>query len=400
MINLKLFIYLMCWGALLSILSGCADDLEPGPFRQGEKPDRITSYEVNSIPGGAVITYDLPNNRDLRYVKAVFTLADGRVRENKSSTYKNSILIDGFAEAGDYDVTLYAVSVGDVNSDPTPLTITTLTPPYRMTLEKLKEDNNIQPTFGGIRLRFENVTEVPLAIHVLARNDEGGWERAHELYTRLPSGLINVRGYPDVEREFGVYITDRWNNVSDTLTGIYLPIFEQMMEKSRFSTHHLPTDTYQAHSNFRSIEALWDGADWVSSTIFHTAPGTGIPQHFTFNMGVKAELSRFVMHSRLNHEYAFNHPKRIELYGSNNPNPDGSWESWTLVGTFESIKPSGLPLGEKSNDDFNYARAGEEFEVEFQEEAYQYWRWRTMETWGGNSDVALGELTFYGRVIP
>lgn len=385
-------------GTLILFLAGCAEDIFPGPSRQGEKPERITQYEVTPISGGAVIKYELPQHRDLRYVKAVFTLADGKQRENKASIYKNEVVVDGFAEAGEYDVTLYAVGVGDVLSDPLPLKVPVLTPPYRMALEKLALAENIIPTYGGIRLFFENVTEAALAIHIIAKNDLGEWERGRDFYTRLPSGIINVRGYTAEDREFGVYITDRWNNMSDTLTGIYLPLHEEMMDKSLFSENNLTGDTWRNHTGYRTPSVLWDGADRVSSTIFHTEPGSGIPQHFTFSMGVKAELSRFLMYSRLQHEYRFNHPKVFELWGSNDPNPDGSWETWTLVGRFESIKPSGLPLGQESTEDINYARAGEEFDVEQQEEPYQYWRFRTLDTWGGNSDVALAELTFFGTV--
>lgn len=385
-------------GCLLLLSAACAENIEPGPNRQGEKPDPITQYNVVSIAGGAIITYDVPNNTDLRYVKAVFTLADGKVRENKASVYKNSITVDGFPEAGEYRVDLVTVAVGDVESEPTPIDVTVLTPPYRQTLKQLAEEGNITPTFGGIRLLFENETNAAIAIHVIAKTDEGQWERAHDYYTQLAAGVINVRGYPAQSRDFGIYITDRWNNRSDTLIGAYLPIHEVMMDKSKFREFNLPTDTWQAHTGFRTPSVLWDGNDWVATTIFHTAPGTGIPQHFTFDMGVKANLSRFLMYSRLDREYAFNHPKVFELWGSNDPAPDGSWESWTLIGTYNSIKPSGLPLGENTTDDINYARAGEEFDVEFQEESYRYLRWRTLDTWGGNSDVALGELTFFGTV--
>ncbi|SFC47374.1 protein of unknown function [Parapedobacter composti] len=395
---IKKFNYLLCWSWMGFQLLGCQEKLEPAPSRQGEKPAPVTTYEVVSIAGGAIITYELPNSRDLRYVKAVYTLADGKVRENRASIYQNRLMVDGFAAAGDYTVNLVAVGVGEVESDPTPLTITALTPPYLKTLESLTQEGNLDATFGGVRLRFENETEAPIVIHVLAKDDEGQWESARSFYTRLAGGVFNVRGYPAEEREFGVFITDRWNNRSDTLTGVFLPIFEEMMDKSLFGEHNLPGDTWQAHSGFRTPEVLWDGNDRVASTIFHTAPGTGMPQHFTFNMGVKATLSRFLMYSRLDHEYRFNHPRIFELWGSNDPNPDGSWESWTKVGTFESIKPSGSPLGEQTNDDIAYARAGEEFDVNFQEEPYQYWRWRTLETWGRNSDVALGELTFFGTI--
>lgn len=386
----------MSWSIVCLLLFGCADDLQPAPSRSGEKPSPLTTYEVKSIAGGAIITYELPNSSDLRYIKAVYTLGDGSVRENKASIYKNTITVDGFAAAGEYKVDLIAVGVGEVESDPKSITITALTPPYLKTLETLMADGNLSATFGGIQLRFENDTEAPIVIHVIAKNDQGKWEMARDYYTRLSAGALNVRGFPAEEREFGIYITDRWNNRSDTLVRSFLPIFEVMMNKSLFKAYNLPTDTYLAHTGYFSTPVLWDGNDRVSATIFHTAPGTGIPQHFSFDMGVSATLSRFVMYSRLNHEYRFNHPKVFELWGSNAPNPDGSWDSWTKLGTYTSIKPSGLPLNEFTSDDINYARAGEEFNVEYQEEPYRYWRWRTLDTWGGNSDVSLGELTFFG----
>ncbi|GHE33866.1 DUF5000 domain-containing lipoprotein [Sphingobacterium griseoflavum] len=383
------------WMAFIMI--SCEDKQEPGPSRTGEKPDAIRSYDIKSIAGGAIINYALPSNKDLRYVKAVYTLGDGSVRENKASIYKNSIVVDGFAQAGDYQVNLIAVAVGEVESEPTSITVTTLTPPYLQTLETIAKDGNLLPTFGGIRLNYENTVEAPLVIHVLTKNQNGQWERATDHYTKRNAGMFNVRGYAAEEREFGIYITDRWNNHSDTLVRTFVPIFEVMMDKSLFKTYNLPSDTYAAHTGFRSTDVLWDGADRVATTILHTKPGTGIPQHFSFDMGVSAMLSRFVMYSRLSNEYRFNHPKVFELWGSNAPNPDGSWESWTQVGTFTSIKPSGLPLGEQTADDIAYARAGEEFDVELQQQPYRYWRFRTLDTWGGNSDVALGELTFYGR---
>ncbi len=397
--NFKKVLYLTFYSSIFFFLLACSDDLEPAPSRSGKKPDPISNYEVQGIAGGAIISYELPSNEDLRYVKAVYKLADGNLKEKKTSLYSNTVTVDGFALEGDYTINLVAVAVGEVESDPTPVEITTLTPPYIKTLNSIASESSLKATFGGISLNFENETEAPLVIHVLAKDSLNQWTSANDFYTKLPNGTFNVRGYPSEEREFGVFITDRWNNHSDTIVNTFVPVFEEMMDKSLFRQYNLPGDTYEAHRGFKSTDVLWDGNDRVGTTVFHTAPGTGVPQYFTFDMGVKAELSRFLMYSRLGKEYQFNHPRVFELWGSNNPNPDGSWESWNLVGTFTSIKPSGSPLGEETTDDIEYARAGEEFEVENQEEPYRYWRWKTLDTWGGNSDVALGELTFFGTTV-
>lgn len=394
-LKIKILHYTLSISFLL--LYSCVDTLEPAPSRTGNKPSPLINYQVQSIAGGAIITYDVPNDPDIRYVKAVYKLADGSVRENKASIYKNSITVDGFTSAGEYEVDLVTVAVGEVESDPKKIKITTQTAPFIKTLESINTADNIKPTFGGLQFSFKNETQAPLIIHVLTKNENGHWETAKNFYTKLLEGTFNVRGYESIEREFAIYISDRWNNKSDTIIAKLTPVYEVMIDKSLFKTYNLPTDTYTAHNSFFSTQVLWDGNNRVESTIFHTAPGTGIPQHFTFDMGVPAMLSRFLMYSRLNHEYRFNHPKVFELWGSNSPNPDGSWESWTLLGTYNSIKPSGLPLNEFTADDITYARAGEEFNIENQQEPFRYLRWRTLDTWGGNSDVALGELTFYGK---
>src|SRR5690606_14879527 len=83
------------------------------------------------------------------------------------------------------------------------------------------------------------------------------------------------------------------------------------------------------------------------------------PQWFTFDLGVTAKLSRLVLFKRLSNAYLYNSGavKRWTLYGSNNPNPDGSFdESWIFLMDCNSYKPSGLPPGENTNEDLEYAR--------------------------------------------
>ncbi len=60
--------------------------------------------------------------------------------------------------------------------------------------------------------------------------------------------------------------------------------------------------------------------------------------------------------------------REFEIWGSNNPNADGSWASWDSIGTFESFKPSGLPLGQVSAEDIQFARVdGEDFDFPWEQ---------------------------------
>src|SRR5690606_37827486 len=131
--------------------------------------------------------------------------------------------------------------------------------------------------------------------------------------------------------------------------------------------YYLPTDEIRGHSwggiPPREMHFIFDGVTTIGNDVFHTLPVTSLPQHFTFDMGKTAKLSRFKLWQRstaaMEHAFTGTAVKHFKLYGSNNPNPDGSFdESWTLIGDYTMIKPSGLPRNELSNDDLLEIRNG------------------------------------------
>ena len=67
------------------------------------------------------------------------------------------------------------------------------------------------------------------------------------------------------------------------------------------------------------------------------------------------------------------------------------------MGTFTSEKPSGLPLGEVSSEDKVVARkTGEEFTVKNNEE-YQYFRFKLLDSYDGQPRMSFAELQIYGE---
>src|SRR3546814_15069887 len=57
--------------------------------------------------------------------------------------------------------------------------------------------------------------------------------------------------------------------------------------------------------------------------------------------------------------------KAFEIDGSNNPDADGGWGNWELLGSFTSVKPSGLPFGSTTTEDVEYAVInGEDFDFD------------------------------------
>jgi hypothetical protein len=88
------------------------------------------------------------------------------------------------------------------------------------------------------------------------------------------------------------------------------------------------------------------------------------------------------------------------LYGSDNPNPDGSWASWTLIGSYTSVKPSGLPVGQNTQADIDYAKAGEEFTVPSGTPKFRYYRFKLLSNWGNSHFMTMEEITFYTHDRP
>lgn len=182
-------------------------------------------------------------------------------------------------------------------------------------------------------------------------------------------------------------------NAIDTYTMEYieveLPVFERMLDKSRFNLYVLPTDATTAHGWV--MPNMWKDDGGASS--FATINGS--LQWFTFDTGVSTSISRFKTWQASDRLYKGESIKRFELWGSNNPDIDGSWGSWTKLGTFESIKPSGSPVGTNTPGDVAYANAGEEFDIPSGSPKVRYIRVKVLELWGSGGFATLGEVTLW-----
>ena len=381
----------------------CADDVDRGipTLKDDAPPSPVTGVQVEAIPGGAILSYTLPKSGNLLYVMAEYTIGD-KLFEKKSSFYSNNLTVEGFPDTKQYNLKLYSVSRSGTKSAPVSVKINPLTPPVVAVLNSVV----LEETFGGVKVKFENESESELKLVVLTTDSLGDLYPADMYYTKRKEGSFSVRGFSPELRKFGFYALDRWDNYSDTLFVELEPWFEEQLDKFKFKPVYLPTDTYEAHASASfTLERLWDDV-WGTSAAFHTKPNTGIPQWFTFDMGQTARLSRFKFHHRYasfsgtasDGQYSAGDPQIMEVYGSNNPAADGSWDSWTLLGQFESVKPSGD--AKWTSEDIQFAvNDGEDFEFE-DTGVYRYLRFKILKNWGGVTYIYIAELTFWGEVLP
>lgn len=394
---MKKLIYIVVLGMFIA---SCSQEDHTGPTDVDNAPGPVSNVRVEPLPGGARITYDLPDDKSLRYVRAEYDIREGYSRESKSSLYKNSLIVDGFPDTSTYEVDLYTVSRGEKSSEPVTVTVEPLRPP----LIEAYESFEFSPTFGGVAISFSNEGEASLAVILLAQDAEGEMAEVETYYTQSIAGAYSLRGFDAEPTVFGAVVRDRWGNLSDTLTAELTPIFEEAIPKERFTAYNLPTDTYEPHASpAHTTDKMWDDRIGPNGgvPVFHTAPGSDMPQWFTFDMGQLVLLSRYKMHHRgPGSLWAYQHgaPMRWEIWGSSNaPDPSGSWEGWTLLGEFESYKPSGD--GPVTNEDALYATSeGEDFNFPEDTPPVRYLRFKILETWGFADYIYISELSFFGQI--
>lgn len=391
----KYFILIVC----MMFFYSCSEEDNNRPVSDDPTiPDQISNVRAESLPGAVKLTYDLPSSQNLSYVKAE-CLINGRVREVIASSYTNNLTIEGFADETEYTVNLYSVSRSEKASEPVAVQVKPLAPLFREVFKTLemKED------WGGIAVYFENPREANIAISVIYKDDDGFWAPRETFYTKSNLGPVAARGLESVKKTFGVYIRDRWNNTTDTLVKDLTPKFERQLDLNKFKAVQLPGDA--KHSGSNAMDRMFDGniakQSNAASRCFLSAADGQWPHWITFDLGVEkgALLSRCKIWQRgmLNREYGDRNPRKFEIWGSMNPNLDGSWDdSWKLLIDGEIIKPSGLPLGQFSDEDTQAYFDGHEFTFPLDMPYVRYIRLKVKETWIGGSTFILNQMWFWG----
>ncbi len=409
---------------LIVMISCGKADLNTPVGKSDAVPQVVTVTGVENFDGGAFVRYNVPKDDNVNYIEAVYEIK-GKETKKKGSFYTNELMLDGFPESREYKVSIYSVSFSEVRSQPVVITVHPDQPPFIQVAQTI----DVQPVFGGVKTTFKNPTRSSLQITFLEKNVLGTWSESQTIYTSLDSGTFYIRGLQSRLYQFGVVCKDRWQNVSDTFSVAATPLHEQLADFNRIASYPLPTDiTYElpltgrqpwhtgAGTGVGNVACLWNGethAPFAKTPFFfmqNVAQGlsfSGLPSSISIDLGRRYTLSRFVYWPRassstsIQYNYIFGttHARTFELWGSNNPSSDGSYDSWTKIGYFESKRPSGntTPGNDfNTEEDRRIAVTGESYDIP-ENVSYRYIRYKVFSTWGAQPYWASTELQFYGN---
>lgn len=381
----------------LATLNACKEDKIKPLSENANAPGTVSNISVVNGPGKAQLSYALPKDQDLLYVKAVYTLTNGKEYEVKSSYYNSSLTVEGFGDTNEHIIKVYAVNRSEVASAPVEVKIKPLENPIWGVFRSLRAIAD----FGGIKIAASNLNKAELAIEILVQKEGKYVPSAKNIYTAAADIDQSIRGLDTVSQKFAVTIRDRWLNYTDTLYTTLKPLYETALSKSAYRAVILPTDVAQEYTS-TNLTYMWDGniIDWPRISLTKTTITT--PQWVTFDIGAAAALSRIVIWDYpeyLNAGRTYYYGGNIfqfEIWGSNNPPSDGSFNNWTLLGTYQAKKPSGSAYGIQTSEDYTAANAGFSYSFRVDVPKMRYIRIKNNKNWQGTTFMSVAEVQVYG----
>ncbi|WNH10724.1 DUF4959 domain-containing protein [Thalassobellus suaedae] len=250
--NLK---YILVFFFLISIIACQEEGREDLIDKSGNNPGLINNIEITPTPGGGIVNYDIPDDENFLYAKAVYEAPVGVPREAKSSKYDNELILEGFGDTDTHNIKFYSVGRNTKESSAIEQSFNPLTP----SIFEVAETIDINAVFGGFEILYDNLSEANIIVEALIDTIGTATEYVpyDKLYTKLINGRWVIRGFEAVEINVAVKISDPFGNQTDLIKETVTPLFEIEIPKDAFADLKLPTDSRTLRSK-NPMSDLWD----------------------------------------------------------------------------------------------------------------------------------------------
>jgi hypothetical protein len=364
-------------------------------------PGSITIENIAPTNGGGIISYSLPGDSDILFVRAEYTNSLGDDVYRVSSSHNNSVEIDGLNQDTPINVRLYVVDESQNISDPTEVEFT----PLPSFIYLVQESISISPELGGVRIEWENIAEKTVYVHLHIVN--GDDEEIRILSSDKEFENISVRGLESVETTFLTKVEDFDGNITDLEEKATIsPLFEEMIDKSTWTL----VDNLSVNGNAweGSTVNFWDDVVDTAATnsdnsyfIIWRDQNGGVlnwPLDIVINLNKNVQVHRFKVWQRafwyngptgIPYYYQEENMRSFDLFASNNA------QDWTLLGQFDIGDPSDQD-GNISQDFIDAAAEGHDFDLEGVSDAFRYLKFSITSNFGSDTYVHGSEITLWG----
>jgi hypothetical protein len=383
------------------LILGCNEDKHEPNGSDNISPGKVVINSIINRPGGAVIKFTPPTDLDLLYIKGKYFNEKDEKKEVIVSSYIDSLNINGFGLAGNYEVQVTALDLGNNESVPVTAEISPLEAPIHAILESIQGIED----FGGINVSYENPTRASVSLNMSIENDTGDVVFKESFYTSQSNSSYSFRGYESKLTVFVIYVEDRWGNQTEQRKFEVTPLEDVFLDKQLFSIVPMPGDESFSEYGF-SANQIWDGS-WSNQWNCGHTNFLSLPHQLSIDLGQNVKLNRFKLYQRGGSElYKHGNPREFRLYGRENLDnlpiydPSKPGDGWILLGDFESFKPSGLPPGSNTEEDYLFQDNGEDFvfSLEARKKNIRYIRFVNDRSWNNQMVTVIGELSFWGGV--
>ena len=378
-------------------LIGCKDDEN----QDSTPPGSLTIENITPTNGGGIISYTLPNDSDILFVRAEYTNSLGIDVYRVSSSHNDSIEIDGLNQNTPVQVRLFVIDENENMSQPVEVEFT----PLPSFIFLVQESISIAPELGGVKIGWDNIAEKTVYVHLHIVN--GGEEEIRILSSNSASESIFVRGLESVEMTFLTKVEDFDGNITDleekaTLT----PLFEEMIDKSTWTLMSQLSVNGNAWEG--ETTAFWDDIVDTAETnsdnsyfiIWRDQNGGTLdwPLDIVINLNKNVRIHRFKVWQRafwyngptgIPYYYQEENMRSFDLYASNNS------VDWTLLGQFDIGDPSD-ENGNIPQDFIDAAADGHDFDLEGVSEKFNYLKFSITSNYGSDTYVHGSEITLWG----
>jgi len=364
-------------------------------------PSVLTIDSVTPTNGGGIISYTLPNDDDILYVRAEYTNSNGVDVSRASSGYNNSIEIDGLNQTTALTITLYVIDENYNQSSPIYVELL----PLESFIYLVQESIEVTTDLGGFRITWENIQSK--TVYVFVHINNGIEEEIRILSSNNSSESIAVRGLPSEEITISTRIEDFDEN-STTLEekGTLTPLFEQVIDKSTWTlvtSQSVNGNAWEGASvNFWDdvIDTTNNNSDNSYFMIWRDLNGGSLdwPLDLVIDLNKNVKVTRFTVWQRA---YWYNGPsdvpyyfqeenmKSFIIYASNDA------QVWEELGQFDIGDPRDSE-GNIPQSALESAANGHEFELDQVSESFRYLKFSVTSNYGSEAYVNGSEITMYG----